>query len=94
MDLKDTIELMQSDKYEDRLKAEFFQLLIRIRKLSDYLVDLESGAKSVRYENQKLLLATQYGFMCAYVRTLQDRADEEGIELPDPVLFDITKAKP
>ena len=37
MELKNTIELMLSDNYEDRLKAEYMQLKIRIEKLSTYL---------------------------------------------------------
>ena len=30
MELKDTIELMQSSDYKDRFKAEYFQVAIRL----------------------------------------------------------------
>ena len=33
MELKDTIELMQSADYKDRFKAEYFQAVIRLKKL-------------------------------------------------------------
>lgn len=37
MELKDTIELMQSSDYKDRFKAEYFQVAIRLQKLDDML---------------------------------------------------------
>ena len=33
MELKDTIELMQSEDYKERFKAEYHQLRIRFEKL-------------------------------------------------------------
>ena len=33
MDLKDTIELMQSEDYKERFTAEYHQLIIRYKKL-------------------------------------------------------------
>ncbi len=41
MKLDDTIGLMCSDNYKDRLKAEYLQLVIRLKKLTDYWVNLE-----------------------------------------------------
>ena len=38
MDLKDTIDMMNSPDYKERFKAEFFQLDIRIKKLANMLV--------------------------------------------------------
>ena len=32
MELKDTIELMQSDDYKERFKAEYYQVKIRLEK--------------------------------------------------------------
>ena len=33
MELKDTVQLMQSDDYKDRFRAEYQQLVIRFEKL-------------------------------------------------------------
>lgn len=34
MELKDTIELMQSEDYKERFKAEYYQVKIHLEKLS------------------------------------------------------------
>lgn len=36
MELKDTIELMQSSDYKDRFKAEYYQLADRYKKTESY----------------------------------------------------------
>lgn len=83
MELKDTVELMQSADYRERFKAEYLQACIRIKKLMDAIEALDQEKQLVAYPGQKLLLGAQYGYMVGYIRVLQDRADEEGIELPD-----------
>ena len=51
MELKDTIELMQSEDYKDRFKAEYFQLKIRYDKLKAmlekgvYFIDMKKCKK-------------------------------------------------
>ncbi len=35
MELKDTIEMMNSEDYKERFKAEYYQTLIRYNKLSE-----------------------------------------------------------
>ena len=39
MELKDTIAMMNSESYEERFKAEYWQLKIRIDKLKKMLDD-------------------------------------------------------
>lgn len=91
MELKDTIELMTSGDYKARFIAEYEQAVIRIKKLMDFIEAIESGKVSVMYEDQKLLLGAQYGYMVGYIRVMQDRADEEDIDLPDFDDIDVPK---
>ena len=44
--LSETIALMTSDNYDDRLKAEYEQLEIRIQGLAKMLVGYRDGALS------------------------------------------------
>ena len=43
MTLADTVELMGSDDYKDRFKAEFYQTRLRMLKLFDMLVPAHSA---------------------------------------------------
>lgn len=77
MKLEDTIGLMCSDDYKDRLKAEYLQLVIRMRKLNRYWETMEdklSPAGSYVLE--------QIGTMKAYRSILRKRLYAEGL-LPD-----------
>ena len=47
MELKDTIDLMLSDNWKDRLQAEYFQLDMRIKKLEPYIKLLTKEAKGL-----------------------------------------------
>lgn len=44
MNLEDTIGLMCSDNFRDRMKAEYIQLGIRLKKLDKTLEDLDGTA--------------------------------------------------
>lgn len=44
MELKDTIPMMTSDDYRDCFKAEYHQLLIRIRKLRAIIEEKRNAA--------------------------------------------------
>ena len=50
MELKDTVELMLSDNWKDRLKAEYYQCEIRIQELEAAIVKLtkEAGRDPVK----------------------------------------------
>lgn len=82
MELKDTIELMQSADYKDRFKAEYFQAVIRLKKLYAMLKKWEAGTLEFSPTSSKEALYGQYAFMTGYIRILLDRAIDEGIELP------------
>lgn len=62
MELEDTVDLMKSKDFKDRLRAEFLQLCIRISKLEKYLETNESD-----------LLDAQLEIMKAYRSILKER---------------------
>ena len=43
MELSDTIEMMNSEDFKERFRAEYFQLKIRYQKLHDMIVKYEAG---------------------------------------------------
>ena len=43
MELKDTVELMNSSDYKDRFKAEYWQTKIRYEKLRKMLIKWDAG---------------------------------------------------
>lgn len=83
MELKDTIELMQSSDYKDRFKAEYFQVAIRLQKLDDMLKKWEAGTLEFKPTCPKQVLWAQYSNMLAYLCMLEHRAKLEGIELSE-----------
>lgn len=93
MKLKDTIELMTSTDWKERFKAEYLQCVIRLKKLIDYIHELEDGTKPMNYEGEKLLLGAQYGYMVSYIHALEDQSYCLGIELPKYEDVEIHEAK-
>lgn len=81
MELRDTIELMNSDNHEDRFKAEFYQLKIRIEKLSDLIHKYQNGTLDFKPKTPLINLKIQLDSMRMYFRILKARARIEGIEL-------------
>lgn len=79
--LSETIELMTSENYDDRLKAEYEQLEIRIQGLAKMLVGYREGTLSFVPKCSYDLLRGQLRAMENYSSYLQDRAEVEGIEL-------------
>lgn len=81
MELKDTIEMMNSADYKERFKAEVYQLDIRIGKLANMLSAWEHGELDFHPACSYVLLETQLNSMKVYRHLLQMRAEIEGIEL-------------
>lgn len=87
MELEDTISLMTSEDYVDRLKAEYYQLKIRTNKLAIMLENYKAGSLPFQPTCSYEVLHEQLVFMKAYLRILELRADIENIHLsPTPVL--------
>ena len=80
-ELEDTIELMTSNDYKDRFKAEFWQLSIRYHKLKDIISRAEVNLLDFRPQCPLYILRIQLEEMKEYLGTLQERAEIEGIDL-------------
>ena len=83
MELKDTIALMTSEDYRERFKAEYFQLKIRIEKLSAMLEKWDAGELDFEPTCPKELLEEQCNHMDDYRIILERRARLEGIDLEE-----------
>lgn len=81
MELKDTIELMQSEDYKDRFKAEYYQTKIRYDKLHKMIVKYEAGTLDFEPNCPLEVLKTQASSMGQYLYQLEVRAQIEKIEL-------------
>jgi hypothetical protein len=79
--LNDTIDMMLSDDYKERFKAEYYQLEIRRNKLANMLLDLEAGNLDFEPTCPRSLLCEQLRLMQMYGSVLRERAEYEGIEL-------------
>lgn len=67
--LKDTIKLMESDNWEDRLKAEYWQLKIRMERL-DHTIKL-----GIFEGEMNDTMIEQYEAMKMYLKTIEHRAE-------------------
>lgn len=81
MELKDTIELMNSENYKERFKAEYLQAKIRYDKLDAMTVKYEAGTLNFTPSCSLELLKEQKKYMGNYIRTLRIRAEIENIDL-------------
>lgn len=77
-DLKDTISLMTSDNYKDRLLAEYWQLKIRHQKLQ---IAIARKSQRLDWDTKTPIdaLQVQAHVMERYLNLLKLRAREEGI---------------
>lgn len=81
MDLKDTVELMNSDDYKDRFKAEYLQTKIRYEKLHKMLVKHEAGKLDFTPTCPISVLMVQKQYMANYLKQLEVISEIESIEL-------------
>ena len=81
MELQDTIELMKSNDYKERFKAEYYQTQIRFEKLRNMIVKYKAGTLNFTPKCSLDLLRSQAAFMGNYIYCLKMRAEIEGIEL-------------
>ena len=80
-DLKDTIELMTSEDFKDRFKAEYYQTKIRYDKLHKMVVKMEAGTLEFEPTCGIDIFKKQLSYMGNYLYVLETRAQIEGIEL-------------
>lgn len=81
MDLKDTAELMNSDDYKDRFKAEYWQLRHRLDKLNDMLARYDKGTLDYIPDTPILWLKHQAYAMQVYLDALSEISDYENIDV-------------
>lgn len=81
MKLEDTIELMKSDDYKDRFKAEYYQTKIRYDKLHQLIIKMEAGTCDFTPSCSLDIHKQQAMHMGMYLHVLEVRAEIENIEL-------------
>lgn len=83
MELKETSKMMESKDYKERFKAEYLQLVIRMRGLSNMLQKYKDGTLSFKPSCSYDLLNGQLKAMKLYKDYLEERAEIENIILSD-----------
>lgn len=81
MKLNETIEMMCSEDFKERFRAEYYQLKIRINGLSNMLDKYKKGELNFTPSCSYELLDMQRGYMLRYAMALEERAKVEGIDL-------------
>lgn len=81
MELKETVEMMQSADYKERFRAEYHQTKIRYEKLHRMIVKYEAHTLDFEPDCPIELLKEQAQHMGRYLFTLEVRAEIEDIEL-------------
>ena len=81
MKLNNTIEMMNSDDFKERFRAEYFQLKIRIEGLTIMLANYKAGTLNFTPKCSYEILHDQLDVMVQYMTILRARAVIEGIEL-------------
>lgn len=85
MELKETVELMNSEDYKERFIAEYHQVKIRYEKLKNFCnkIEVETmlGKEVTKHDCPLELLREQQKYMGLYLSILEKRALIEKVEL-------------
>lgn len=81
MNLNETTNMMVSEEYKERFKAEYWQAKIRYDKLDAMTVKYEAGTLNFTPSCSLELLKEQKKHMGNYIRCLRIRAEIEKIDL-------------
>ena len=81
MELKDTIDLMNSEDYKERFIAEYYQTKIRYEKLHKMFIKYEAKTLNFEPKCSLELLTEQAEHMGLYLKCLEIRAEIEGVDL-------------
>lgn len=99
LNLRDTVELMNSSDYKDRFCAEYAQTKIRYEKLKAYNNKIEASRRTHEHpftpkqveepphDCPESLLREQQSVMGQYLHTLEVRAEIEGIDLDGALAY-------
>ena len=81
MELRDTVEMMNSEDYKERFKAEYYQVVIRYKKLQNMLDDWDNGFLKFTPTCPRSTYNMQIRAMTDYIAVLEARAVMEGVDL-------------
>ena len=81
MELLDTVQLMLSNDYKERFLGEYYQTKIRYDKLKTMCKKWDNGELDFEPTCDREVYGSQLIAMCDYLKTLELRAEIEGIEL-------------
>lgn len=81
MELRDTVEMMNSADYRERFKAEYYQVVVRYQKLKAMLLKWDNGELNFHPTCPRSTYNMQIKAMTDYIAVLEARAVMEGIEL-------------
>lgn len=73
MELKDTVDLMNSEDPVERLQAEYLQAKIRVKSLEDFLEKYKGGIVPLPPYTDYNILHRQFQTMLVYEKILEDR---------------------
>jgi hypothetical protein len=81
-ELKDTVEMMNSSDWQERFKAEFFQLKIRLEKLNETIHRLNCGDLNPNdFDCPVVFLENQARGMRIYLDAMMARVTSQKIDL-------------
>ena len=81
MQLQDTVQMMNSSEYQERFKAEYYQLKIRYEKLQTMLKKWDKGILEFTPACPRSTYNLQISAMENYLAVLESRAVMEGVQL-------------
>lgn len=79
--LENTIDLMKSEDYKERFKAEYYQLVIRRNRLVGMLNSWDNSSLPFTPTIPREIYDEQLYYMNGYMRILRQRASIEGVIL-------------
>ena len=80
-ELRETIEMMNSNDYKERFKAEYYQVVIRYQKLKSMLDKWDNNQLEFTPTCPRSTYNLQITAMTDYIAILEARAVMEGVEL-------------
>ena len=80
-----TAEMMNSSDYKERFKAEYYQVVIRYKKLKAMLEKWDKGDLNFNPTCPRSIYNMQIRAMTDYIAVLEARAVIEGVELKNSI---------
>lgn len=81
MKLQDTVDMMVSGDYRERIEAEYYQLAIRYNRLKLMLDKWDKGELDFVPKSPKYLCKVQLSVMEDYLKVMKDMAKFENVEI-------------